>query len=54
MKVIKSILTTIFDPVSSVVSRAFPDFAFKVCNKTTFVQIIIAIVLTLLIIMIGR
>ncbi len=54
MKVIKTILTLIFDPISSIVSRSFPDYAYKFCNKNIIFQIVIAIALTLLIIFIGR
>lgn len=54
MKLVKNILTFLFDPISSVVSRYFPDVAFKVTNKNLIVQVLIAVVITLCIIFIGR
>ncbi len=49
MKVIKIILLGIFDPISTFISKSFPDFAFKILNKSILIQFAIAIVITLLI-----
>ncbi len=54
MKIFKTILLVIFDPISTFVSRSFPDFSFKLCNKHIFIQVLLALLLTVLIILLGR
>ncbi len=53
MKIVKMILLGIFDPISTFITKSFPDFAYKVLNKSIFIQIFIAILITLFIMFLG-
>lgn len=54
MKFVKLIVLGIFDPISSFVTKAFPDLAHKFCNKNILIQALIALSITLLILFVWR
>lgn len=54
MKIIKIIFFAIFDPIGTVISKSFPEFAYKVLNKNVLIQVLIAFIITLVVMLVGR
>lgn len=54
MKYLKMILLAIFDPISSLVSKVFPEKAYKIASKNILIQVLIALVITFLFLFIAR
>lgn len=53
MKIVKMILFGIFDPISTFISKSFPEFAYKILNKSVLIQLAIAVIITILILFVG-
>lgn len=54
MKIVRTILLGIFDPLSSLVTKTFPDIAHKFCNKNILIQVAIAFVITVFLLLVWR
>ncbi len=49
MKIVKIVLLAIFDPISTFITKSFPEFAYKFLNKSIIIQFVLAILITVLI-----
>lgn len=54
MKILKLIVSTICDPISTFISKSFPEFAYKILNKNIFIQFAVAFVITLVVVLVSR